>query len=230
MGVASEVCEHLLGAGEGRLGVHDPALGRGALEEVVRVGIEPEGNRAAGQGLLELGQELAAEDLGEDPDGQKEVGAGGDPMGVPRVEPTAGDDTVDMRVEQQQRRLGVQDGGDGDLRAQAAEGDLRQGLGDGGEEQGVGRLARGQEEGVQLGGDGEDDMKVRDGQEVPLLGVHPARGLQPLAFGAMSIPAGNGELSIPCLMGRDSLWGVTPWTCECYADVPQVALPIKIRP
>jgi len=33
-----------------------------------------------------------------------------------------------------------------------------------------------------------------------------------------------------CLMGSDSLWGVTPWTCECYADVPQVALPIKIRP
>jgi len=33
-----------------------------------------------------------------------------------------------------------------------------------------------------------------------------------------------------CLMGSDSLWGVTPWTRECYADVPQVALPIKIRP
>ena len=42
-------------------------------------------------------------------------------MGVPRVEPTAGDDTVDMRVEQQQLRPGVQDGGDGDLGAQAAE-------------------------------------------------------------------------------------------------------------
>lgn len=43
---------------------------------------------------------------------------------------------------------------------------------------------------AKLGGDGEDDMKVRDGQEVPLLGVHPARGLQPLAFGAMPIPTG----------------------------------------
>ena len=84
----------------------------------------------------------------------------------------------------------MQDGGDGDLGAQAPASDLRQGLGDRGEEEIVGHAGSGQDKGVKLGGDREDDMEVRDGQQIPLLGVHPARGLQPLAFGAMPIPTG----------------------------------------
>ena len=99
MGVASEVGEDLMGPGERGLAVHDPARGGGAREPVVRVVIAARGNLAAIDGGLELGQEPTAEDLGEDPHGQKEVGAGGDPVGVPRVEPPAGDDTVDMRME-----------------------------------------------------------------------------------------------------------------------------------
>jgi hypothetical protein len=190
MGVAGEVGEDLIGPGKRRLAVHDPALGGRAREPVVRVVIVARGDLGAIDGRLELGQERAAEDCGEDPHGQEEVGAGGDPVGVPRVETPAGDNAVDMRVEQQQLRPGVEDRGDGDLGAQAAEGNLLQGFGDRGEEQGVRRLGGGQEEGVQFGGDGEDDMEVRDGQEVPPLGVHPARGLQPLAFGAMPIPTG----------------------------------------
>lgn len=53
---------------------------------------------------------------------------------------------------------------------------------------------------MELGGDREDDMKVRAGQEIPLLGVHPARGLQPLARGAMPIPTGVvGDLLMAAL-------------------------------
>ncbi len=37
MGVAGEIGQHLIRAGEGRLAVHDPALGGRALEQVVQV-------------------------------------------------------------------------------------------------------------------------------------------------------------------------------------------------
>jgi hypothetical protein len=70
---------------------------------------------------------------------------------------------MEMRVEEQELRPGVQDSGDGDLGPQAAESHLRQGLGDGGEEEMVGHAGGGQEESMQLRGDGEDDMEVRDG-------------------------------------------------------------------
>lgn len=131
--VAGEVGEPLLGAGEGRLAVHDPALLGRAREQDVWVFIAPPGNLHAIDGLLERGQERAAEDLGEDPHGQEEVGPGGDPVRVAGVEPAAGHDAMEMRVEEQALRPGVQDSGDGDLGAQAPAGDLRQGLGDRGE-------------------------------------------------------------------------------------------------
>ena len=48
---------------------------------------------------------------------------------------------------------------------------------------------------MQLGGHGEDDMEVRDGQQIALLGLDPARFVQPLALGAMPIATGVvGEL------------------------------------
>jgi len=80
MGVAREVGKHLIRAGKRWLAVHNPALGGRAFEPVVRVVITP---RGAIDGRLELGQELAAEDLGEDAHGQEEVRAGGEPVGVP---------------------------------------------------------------------------------------------------------------------------------------------------
>ena len=71
-----------------------------------------------------------------------------------------------MRVVEELLRPGVQDGGDGDLGAQAAEGDLRQGLGDRGEEEIIGHAGSGQEKGMKLRGDGEDDMEVGHRQQL----------------------------------------------------------------
>lgn len=156
----------------------------------MRVAIQPQGNRAAVQGLLELGQELAAEDLGEDAHGQEEVRPGGDPARVAGIQTPAGDNAVQMRVEEQELGPGVQDGGEADLGTQAAAGDLRQGLGDRGEEQVVGDPGGGAEEVVQVGGYREDDMEVRDGQQIVPLGFEPPRFLQSLALGAMPIPTG----------------------------------------
>jgi len=90
VGVAGQVGEDLLGAGERGLAVHHPARGGRALEPGVRVFIAWPGNLGAIDGGLEFGQELAAEDLGEDPNGQKEVRPDGDPVRVARVEPAGG--------------------------------------------------------------------------------------------------------------------------------------------
>jgi len=129
MSVAGQVGEDLIGAGERGLADHHPACGGRAREQGVRVFIALPGNLGAIDGGLERGQELSAEDLGEDPHRQKEVRAGGDPVGVAGIEPAAGDDAAQMRVKEQELGPGVQDGGEGDLGAQAAEGDLRCGIG-----------------------------------------------------------------------------------------------------
>ena len=53
----------------------------------------------------------------------------------------------------------------------------------------------------------EDDVKVRNRQEVRLLRGEPAFLRRGLAFGAVAIAAGKGELSITCLMESASFWG-----------------------
>ena len=51
---------------------------------------------------------------------------------------------------------------------------------------------------MQLGGHGEDDVEVLDGEQIALLGLDPARVVQPLALGAMPIAAGVvGDLLMP---------------------------------
>jgi hypothetical protein len=78
VGVAAEVFEHLLGAGEGPFGVHDP-VGLPELSEPrgegpgVRAGRERPREDEVGRrvGAPERVQELAAEDLGQGADGEE---------------------------------------------------------------------------------------------------------------------------------------------------------------
>ena len=51
---------------------------------------------------------------------------------------------------------------------------------------------------------GEDHMVVVHGQELGLAGLKPVPGCTGLTLGAMPIPAGNGVLSITCIMGSTS--------------------------
>ena len=229
IGIAAEVGKDLRSPGEGGLAVHDPFLPRSLLEWATGVPVRST-NRPVVERVLEQTQQRAAEDLREHAHGQEEVPAGRDPAGCFDVEPPAGDDAVDMRMVEQLLGPGVQDRGEADRGAEAPAGDRFERRGRGGEQQAVRYRRRAEEEGVQLGGHGEDEVEILHGEQIALPGLDPPGFVQPLALGAVPIAAGNGELSIPCLMGSDSLWGVTPWTCECYADVPQVALPIKIRP
>ena len=55
---------------------------------------------------------------------------------------------------------------------------------------------------------GKDDMIVGNVEELGLTVFDPLRSGQRLAFWAMSIAAGNGEISITCLMESNFLWGV----------------------
>jgi hypothetical protein len=51
-------------------------------------------------------------------------------------------------------------------------------------------------------------VKIGDGQKLCLPPCKPACTGRGLALGAMSVAARNGELTITCLMGSNSLWGV----------------------
>ena len=60
----------------------------------------------------------------------------------------------------------MQDRGEADRRAQAPAGDRLERLGRGGEQQAVGDRRRSEEEGVQLGRHGEDEVEVLHGEQV----------------------------------------------------------------
>src|SRR5206468_4565805 len=79
IGIATEVGEDLLSAGEGGLAVHDPLLPGGVLELTTDVVVRSRADRPPGDGLLEEAEQLTAKDLGEHAHGQEEVAAGGDP-------------------------------------------------------------------------------------------------------------------------------------------------------
>ena len=125
VGVLAEVVEDLLGAGEGGLGVDDP-LG---LAERLEVGVEGSGvvergegvaelEPAGAEGLLEQFEEEAAEQAGEDADGEEEAGAAGDPAATVGSDAAAGDDAVQVGVQLKGLPSGMEDGEEADLGAE----------------------------------------------------------------------------------------------------------------
>jgi len=66
----------------------------------------------------------------------------------------------------------------------------------------------GQDQSVKLMGQGKDQMEVPHRQKLSGLLLKPPGFSQGLAFGTMAVTAGNGDLSITCLMESTSLWGV----------------------
>ena len=86
VGVAADVVYHLLGPGEGRLGVDDPfhmAHGIEMSAENLRVSKGLEGGEelefAGIESLLQISQEQSAEQAGQHPYGQEETGAARNP-------------------------------------------------------------------------------------------------------------------------------------------------------
>ena len=131
VGVAAEIVDDLGGAAEGLLGVDDPAWAAGGLQPAAEgfgVGepgeIAEEGKlsllESVEQGVTEEMSEAGAEDF----DGEEEVlaiflrAAAGDPVLAVGRQPSARDDTVQMRVMGELLAPGVEDGEEAELGAQ----------------------------------------------------------------------------------------------------------------
>ena len=82
--------------------------------------------------------------------------------------------------------------------------DFEQGLGTGTKQQAVEEPLVLQGEGRQPMREGEDEVGVRGGQDFPAARLDPTVAGVGLALGAVPIVAGNGEISITCLMGSSS--------------------------
>jgi hypothetical protein len=163
---------------------------------------------ALGEGLTEPVEELAAKDPAERLDVEQEVRASGDPAAVIERQGASRDQAVEMEMVAQGLVPRVKHGEKAELPPQLGAAKFQQGLGDGLEQEVADDFLVGQRQGVQLVRESKDQMEVADRQQFSLAVFQPAGFSQALALGAMAIPTGNGELSITCLMGSTSLWGV----------------------
>jgi len=167
----------------------DEALERGLVGEP---GLRVEERQPAGVvRIREHRQHPAAEEARQQVDVHEEIGPGGDPSRSVGRQPSAGHDHVHVRMMGEGRAPGVQHGGDADPGAEAP------GIGGDGER----RLGRRLHQEIvdhalvlpgdvaQLARQRVDDVKVRNGQQLPFpVGQPSARG-RGLALRTMSIPA-----------------------------------------
>src|SRR5262252_3993842 len=124
MRVAAEVAVDLLGAAEGAFGVDHPVLARERGHETVEgFGIfEAFEAREVTLGVrfAEPIENLAAKEGAHNFDREEESLACVDPAATIETQPAACDDAVDMRMEEQLPRPGVQHGGEAELRTETA--------------------------------------------------------------------------------------------------------------
>ena len=155
----------------GSLGVDNPVLAPGNRGEL-----------HLGQGAAREVEKASSKALGEGADGDEEVGATGAADSLPStpvgIEPAAGDEHVKMRMPFKGPRPGVKDGDGADVRAKISriQRKGRERL-EGGAEEDIEQdaLMRAHEP-AQLGGQGEDEMEIGDGQKCFALPFDPFRG------------------------------------------------------
>ena len=109
MGVATEIAQHLLRPGHGRLGVDDEFLSCGATEEE-EARVPGQGEAIFGESVLEGFEDLSSKHFREFPHGQKEARPGRDPARPVQTQTTSGDDDVDVRVKPEELIPGVEHG------------------------------------------------------------------------------------------------------------------------
>ena len=80
--------------------------------------LEPAGAEGLLEQFEEEAAEQAAEQAGQDPDGEKETGAAGDPAVTVGSDAAAGDDAVQVGVKREHLPPGMQDGEEADLGAE----------------------------------------------------------------------------------------------------------------
>jgi hypothetical protein len=134
VGIAAEVGEHVLRAGEGRLAVDDPGL-LAQLAGLLAQLAEPrgkgrgvgEGREAAGhvevapvEGPLQTSEIPAAEDLGQRAHGKEEAGPRGNPAPPIGRERATGHDAVHVHMRRERLAPGMEHGGHAELPAEVA--------------------------------------------------------------------------------------------------------------
>ena len=159
-------------------------------------------SRPALEGSAEPGEELAPEHAAEDADGEKVVGAAGDPTALVRREPAAGDDAMDMGVQREVLTPGMQHREHADLGTQVpgVGGHFEEGFRGGPHEQAVHLTRVVQRDRTESTGEREGDVEVRCVEQVGGLGFQPSRGGRGLALGAMAIATRVvGHFLVPAL-------------------------------
>ena len=150
------------------------------------------------EGALESGDELAAEDTAEHFDGKEEGAARGDPAGVIRSETAGGKHAVDMGMKLQSLVPGMEHAEEADLGAEMAgiASDLQQGFGAGVKQQVVDQPLVLQCERSQFPRQGEDDVDIAGGQQLPFPRLEPAQAGVALAL------AGSAGCGTSCTRWR----------------------------
>jgi hypothetical protein len=122
VGVAAEVTEDDLRPAERGLGVDHPVLAVEAVLEGAPRGPVGESSGGAGEreltvypGVMEGSEELAAEELGQDTDGEEEALAAVDPVFSIQGQTAPGDDAMQVGVELEVLTPGVEKRGEADL-------------------------------------------------------------------------------------------------------------------
>jgi hypothetical protein len=200
MGVAGEVLEDGERRSKGWFGVDDPGLlgessgevGEGdGVGEMSGVAIEAEA--VSREGGVELADEVVAEDDGEKSNGEEEAGLGMDPRRTIEGETAGGNDAVDVGMVSEALGPGVKDGEEAEASAKkpGISSELEEGVGGGGEEGVVEDAFVDESEASEVVRESEDDVEVRDRQEVTELETEPLGALPLKARGAMAVATGE---------------------------------------
>jgi len=146
---------------------------------------------------------LASEDPAEHFHAQEEAVPGSNPAAVVHSQSASRNDTVNMRVKQQLLIPAMQHAEETDLRAEVfrVARDGEQSLRAGTKQQIVDFTFVPQRQRRELVRQSENDVRVAGRQQLAAACFQPAVARVGLALGAVPVAAGNGDLSITCLMG-----------------------------
>ena len=210
MSIAAQILDNLTRAAEWRLGVNNPfTLGQRRQQGPKRLALGELGEYAMKrqqllfEGRLQCLEKQAAEEARQHTHTEKEAGAAVDPTGMIGPQAATGHYAMDVRMVRQGLPPGMKNGEEPDFGAEVF---WVQGYGlesgrSGVEQKFVEHGLILQRQRIELFGDGEDDVVIVDGQQFSLALFDPLLAGQVLALRAVAVTAGNGDLSITCLMG-----------------------------
>ena len=198
VGISRQVLERLLGPAEGRFGVDGPIVASGLGQETAKRMRIVEGRELAVEVQPSLvvggpgeGEPFAAEDPTEHADGQEESAPTVDPARAVGGESAGRYETVHVGMVQQRLSPGVQDGEEAEAGAEMARirRHLEERLGGRPEQQAIEHARILERERRERMRQGENHVRIGDGQKRGPLPLEPVCRGRSLAFRAVAVPA-----------------------------------------